>query len=130
MPPTAKILVSADRGMAVGRVTAPPIEKEIVYRLLVGEQGTRLRQNAATGSHSQQIARAIGWLQVNFTESIRVEDLAARAGMSASAFHHHFSASGCSSRVPVGRLPPRRLTSPVRGRAAAHPLMTARNSSP
>lgn len=106
---------TADRGMSVGRVTAsllnafdrlvdlldhpadapilaPLIKQEIVYRLLISEQGTRLRQIAATGSHSQQIARAIGWLQANFIESVRVEDLAQRAGMSTSAFHHHFRA--------------------------------------
>jgi transcriptional regulator GlxA family with amidase domain len=73
-------------------ILAPLIEKEIVYRLLVGEQGARLRQIAATGSHSQQIARTIGWLQANFTDPVRVEELAKRAGMSASAFHHHFRA--------------------------------------
>jgi AraC-like DNA-binding protein len=106
---------TADRSMAVGRVTAPllnafdrlvalldhpadaPIlaplvKKEIVYRLLVSEQGTRLRQIASAGSHSQQIARAIDWLQANFTAPFRVEDLAGRAGMSTSAFHHHFRA--------------------------------------
>jgi len=106
---------AADRGMAVGRMTAPlldafdrlvalldhpddaPIlaplvEKEILYRLLVGEQGARLRQIAAAGSHSRQIARAVDWLQDNFTEAVRVEDLADRSGMSTSAFHHHFRA--------------------------------------
>jgi AraC-like DNA-binding protein len=106
---------AADRGMAVGRVTvplleavvrlvslldhpedaailAPLIETEITYRLLVGEQGARLRQIAAAGSHSQQIARAVEWLQENFAETVRVEELAARAGMSTSAFHLHFRA--------------------------------------
>jgi hypothetical protein len=39
---------------------APLIEKEIIYRLLVGEQGPRLRQIAAVGSQSHKVSRAIG----------------------------------------------------------------------
>jgi len=38
---------------------APLIQQEIFYRLLVGEQGPRLRQIAATGNLGYQIARAI-----------------------------------------------------------------------
>jgi AraC-like DNA-binding protein len=103
----------SSRGMATGEVTlplldaftrlvdlldderaipilSPTIQREIVYRLLVGEQGTRLRQIASAGSQSRRIAQAIAWLQDNFSEPLRIDDLAARAGMSASTFHHHF----------------------------------------
>lgn len=105
----------ASRGMAVGEVSlpllnafqrlldlldtpedipilAPLIQREILYRLLVGDQGLRLRQIAAAGSHSHQIARAIDWLKGNFTRPLRVDDLAAYARMSTSTFHHHFRA--------------------------------------
>ena len=71
-------------------ILAPTIQREIVYRLLVGDQGTRLRQIASIGSQSQQIARVIDWLKGNYTQPLRVDDLAARAGMSTSTFHHHF----------------------------------------
>jgi AraC-like DNA-binding protein len=71
-------------------ILAPIIQREIIYRLLVGEQGTRLRQIASTGSQSHQIARAIDWLKANFTQSLRIDDLAAQASMSSSTFHHHF----------------------------------------
>jgi len=71
-------------------ILAPNIKREIFYRLLVGDQGTRLRQIASTGSQSQQIARAIGWLKDNYTEQLRVEELARHAHMSVSTFHHHF----------------------------------------
>jgi len=71
-------------------ILAPLIQREIIYRLLVGEQGVRLRQNAATGSRSHQIGRAIDWLKDNFNRQLRVDDLAAFAGMSTSGFHHHF----------------------------------------
>jgi AraC-like DNA-binding protein len=71
-------------------ILAPIIQKEITYRLLVGEQGARLRQIAMAGSQSQQIARAIGWLKSNFKQQLRIEDLASQARMSTSSFHNHF----------------------------------------
>jgi len=105
----------SSRGMATGEVTlpmlstfqrlielldepkdipilAPIIQREIFYRLLVGDQGVRLRQMASTGSQSQQIARAIDWLKGNFTQPLRIEDLASQVNMSTSTFHHHFRA--------------------------------------
>lgn len=71
-------------------ILAPVIQREIIYRLLVGDQGARLRQIATAGSQSQQIARAVDWLKENFTEPVRIDDLAARANMSTSTFHSHF----------------------------------------
>jgi transcriptional regulator GlxA family with amidase domain len=73
-------------------ILAPIIQREIFYRLLVGDQGTRLRQMALTGSQSQQISRAIDWLKGNFTQPLRIEDLATQVAMSTSTFHHHFRA--------------------------------------
>ncbi|HTZ41183.1 MAG TPA: AraC family transcriptional regulator, partial [Syntrophales bacterium] len=103
----------SSRGMATGEVTlplltafhrlidllaepkdipilAPIIQREIIYRLLVGDQGARLRQIASAGSQSHQMARAIDWLKGNFTQPLRIDDLAAEASMSSSTFHHHF----------------------------------------
>ncbi len=71
-------------------ILAPVIQREITYRLLVGDQGARLRQIAAAGSQSQQIARAIEWLKGNFSQPLHIDDLAAQASMSNSTFHHHF----------------------------------------
>ena len=105
----------SSRGMATGEVTpplltafqrlidlldepkdipilAPIIQREIFYRMLVGDQGTRLRQMASAGSQSQQIARAIDWLKGNFTQPLRIDDLATHVHMSTSTFHHHFRA--------------------------------------
>ncbi len=73
-------------------ILAPIIEREIFYRMLVGDQGVRLRQMASTGSQSRQIARAIDWLKGNFTRPLRIEDLASQVNMSTSTFHHHFRA--------------------------------------
>jgi AraC-like DNA-binding protein len=69
---------------------APIIQREILYRLLVSDQGARLRQVASAGSQSQQIARAIDWLKSHFTGTLRIEDLATQINMSPSSFHHHF----------------------------------------
>jgi AraC-like DNA-binding protein len=110
-PPTKQ----ASRGMAVGELSvpllgaflrlidlldnprdipilAPLVEREILYRLLVGEQQVRLQQIAAAGTHGHQIARAIEWLKDNFARPFRVDDLASYTGMSASSLHQHFRA--------------------------------------
>lgn len=71
-------------------VLAPVIQREIAYRLLVSEQGARLRQIASNGSQSSQVAQAIAWLKSNFNKQLRVEKMAAQAYMSQSSFHHHF----------------------------------------
>jgi len=73
-------------------ILAPLAQREIFFRLLLSDQGPRLCQIAASGSHSQQIARAIDWLKNNFTATIRIDELAAQSGMSTSTFHHHFRA--------------------------------------
>jgi AraC-like DNA-binding protein len=111
-PPRAQ---QSSRGMAIGEVTlplltafqrlidllaapqdipilAPIIQREILYRLLVGDQGARLRQIASAGSQSHQIAQAIDWLKSHYTLPLRIEDLAAHVHMSPSTFHHHFRA--------------------------------------
>lgn len=71
-------------------IIAPLIQREICYRLLVGEQGARLRQIVLAGSNDHQITRAIDWLKHNFNQTCQVADLAALANMSSSAFHQHF----------------------------------------
>ncbi|APG27621.1 AraC family transcriptional regulator [Syntrophotalea acetylenivorans] len=73
-------------------ILAPVIQREIIYRLLVGDQGARLRQIAAAGSQSRQIAEAIDWLKGNYTQPLRIDELSTQVNMSISTFHHHFRA--------------------------------------
>ncbi|WP_319584196.1 AraC family transcriptional regulator [uncultured Pseudodesulfovibrio sp.] len=73
-------------------ILSPLILKEILYRLLMGELGPRLRQIATAESHGQQVARTVDWLRDNYTKPLTVEVLAKRTGMSVSTFHHHFRA--------------------------------------
>ena len=73
-------------------ILAPIIQREIFYRLLVGDQGAHLRQMATVGSRSHRIAQAIDWLKGNFARPFRVDDLASQANMSKTTFHRHFRA--------------------------------------
>ncbi|QCC85693.1 AraC family transcriptional regulator [Desulfovibrio desulfuricans] len=73
-------------------VLSPLVHKEILYRLLVGEQGHYLRQLVSAGSHGFQIARAIDWLKKNYVQPLKVDSLAKQIGMSTSTFHYHFRA--------------------------------------
>jgi AraC-like DNA-binding protein len=70
----------------------PLITREIVFRLLKGEQGGRLRQNAVLGGHAHRIARALERLREDFDRPLRIENVARESGMSVSGFHHHFKA--------------------------------------
>jgi AraC-like DNA-binding protein len=74
------------------RFLAPLITREIVYRLLMGEQAGRLRYIAVLGGHTHRIVRAIERLRKEFDQPLRVDDIARELGMSVSGFHHHFKA--------------------------------------
>ncbi|MBI1882504.1 MAG: AraC family transcriptional regulator, partial [Chloroflexi bacterium] len=71
---------------------APLITREIVYRLLMGEQSGRLRHIAVLGGHTHRIVRAIERLRQEFDQPLRIDDIAQDLGMSVSGFHHHFKA--------------------------------------
>src|SRR5579883_1431 len=77
---------------ADAQVLLPLYTREIIYRLLRGEQGARLRHLALQGSHTSSIARAVERLRHDFDQPLRVEQLARELGMSVSGFHHHFKA--------------------------------------
>jgi len=68
------------------------IQREIVYRLLRGPQGERLRAIATLGDQSHRTAKAIAWLRANYAKPLRVEELATVARMGMSTLHHHFRA--------------------------------------
>jgi len=111
-----------DRGIAVGKTTiellsacsrlvdlldtpedipflSNLIQREIVYRLLQGPQGERLRAIATLGDQSHRTAKAIAWLRANYTKPLRVQELADVARMGMSTLHHHFRALTAISPV-------------------------------
>jgi len=74
------------------RFLAPLLKREIVYRLLSGEQRGRIAQLAALGGGTHRIAEALEWLRRDFNRPLLIEEVARELGMSASGFHHHFKA--------------------------------------
>jgi AraC-like DNA-binding protein len=68
------------------------IQREIIYRILRGPEGVRLRAIATLGDQSHRTAKAIAWIKANYAKPLRVEDLAEIAGMGVSTLHHHFRA--------------------------------------
>jgi len=77
---------------AEAHVLAPLIKREIIYRLLMGEQGNRLRHIAVVGGYTHYIARAVERLRKDFNQPLRIDSIARELGMSVSGFHHHFKA--------------------------------------
>lgn len=73
-------------------VLEPQLVRELHYWLLAGRHGGAIRSLGVPDSHAQRIARAVEVIRANFAEPLRVEQLAAVAGMGLSSFHHHFRA--------------------------------------
>ncbi len=68
------------------------IQREIIYRILGGPEGARLRAIATLGDQSHRTAKAIAWIRANYAKPLRVEDLAQITSMGISTLHHHFRA--------------------------------------
>jgi len=66
------------------------LQREIIYRLLQGPQGDRLRSVATLADQSYRTAKAITWLRDNFMKTLNVDELASMTGMSRSTLNHHF----------------------------------------
>jgi len=73
-------------------VLVPLVKREIVYRLLMGEQGERLRHIAIFGGYTPPLAKVIERMHRDLDQPIRIENIARELGMSISGFHHHFKA--------------------------------------
>jgi AraC-like DNA-binding protein len=71
---------------------AAGIEREVLWRLLTGPQGTAVRQIGLADSRLAHLTRAIRWIRGHYNETLRVDELAALATMSVSSFHRHFRA--------------------------------------
>jgi AraC-like DNA-binding protein len=89
-------LMGSPRDLAV---LGPAVEREVVWRLLMGEQGRIVRQIGLADSSLSQISRAIKWMREHYSEQINVIELARRSGMSLSSFHRHFRAA--TSMTPI-----------------------------
>jgi AraC-like DNA-binding protein len=98
LDPVVRLLRLLDRPDDL-RVLASGLEREILWRLITGEQGALVRQIGLANSSLTHIARAIRWIREHYNEPLLVADLAALSGMSASSFHRHFRAA--TSMTPI-----------------------------
>ncbi|MFD0970664.1 AraC family transcriptional regulator [Plantactinospora endophytica] len=80
-------------------VLAPLLKREILWRVITGEQGAAVRQLGLADSNLSHVARAVRWIRDHYTRSFRVEDVAQLAGMSGSAFYRNFQAVTAMSPI-------------------------------
>ncbi|GAB6902545.1 AraC family transcriptional regulator [Kineosporia succinea] len=71
-------------------VLAPGIEREIHWRLLTGPLGALVRQVGRSDDRFAMVRRAARWMEQNFQQAIRAEDLARHAGVSVATLNRHF----------------------------------------
>jgi AraC-like DNA-binding protein len=74
------------------KLLAPLAIDEILIRLLRSQIGARIAQIGLTDTGVYGVEKAISWLRANFSQSMKVEELADLANMSVSSFHQHFRA--------------------------------------
>jgi len=75
----------------------PLVTDEILIRLLRSPIGVRVAQMGFAESSVQRIAKAISWLRENYSQPMKVEELAEMVHMSVSSFHEHFKAVAAMS---------------------------------
>lgn len=78
---------------------APLIIREIIYRLLRGEQGARLSHLLVSEGETRRIIRAVNHLREHMDKPLIIENLARDLGMSVSGFHFHFKSVTAMSPV-------------------------------
>ncbi|WP_309232297.1 AraC family transcriptional regulator [Micromonospora tarensis] len=81
------------------RALAPLFKREILWRLMTGEQGDVVRQIGLADSSLSHITRAVQWIRENYTRPFRVDEMAQLSGMSVSAFHRNFQAVTAMSPI-------------------------------
>ena len=91
LEPIIRLLRILDRPVDIP-VLAPAIEREILWRLVNSEHGAMVRQLGLADSRMTQIGRAIRWIRTHYDQRVRLQDLAALAGLSLTAFHRNFRA--------------------------------------
>jgi len=73
-------------------ILAASIKREICYWLLTGPYGREIAKMVLSQSYSHRMLQAVHYLRDHFQQQIRIDTLAERAQMSASAFHRQFKA--------------------------------------
>ncbi|MDU6925239.1 AraC family transcriptional regulator [Franconibacter helveticus] len=93
-----EILCAAERLLDVlerpldARILGKHIIREILYHVLMGPRGGALLALVSRQTHFSLISRVLRRIESQYTETLSVDQLAAEANMSVSAFHHNFKA--------------------------------------
>jgi AraC-like DNA-binding protein len=80
-------------------VLAPLVKREILWRLITGEQGGIVRQLGLADSSLSHVARSVRWIREHYAQPFKVEDVAQLSGMSVSAFYRNFQAVTAMSPI-------------------------------
>jgi AraC-like DNA-binding protein len=88
---TLRIIRLLDMPSAIP-VLYPAVMREISYWLLSGPHGREVISMTLGNNHEHRILQAIHFLRDRFAEPVRIDDLAAIAQLSPSAFHRQFKA--------------------------------------
>ncbi|MFE4175489.1 AraC family transcriptional regulator N-terminal domain-containing protein [Streptomyces sp. NPDC056909] len=80
-------------------VLAPLVKREILWRLITGEQGGIVRQLGLADSSLSHVARAVRWIRDHYAQPFKVEEVARLTGMSVSAFYRNFQAVTAMSPI-------------------------------
>lgn len=73
-------------------VLAPMALREVMYHVLTGEQGERLRAAALRDSRAQRVASVVRFMENRFDQPLDIATIADHAHMSPSTLHHNFKA--------------------------------------
>src|SRR3984893_8253480 len=87
----SRLLAIADKPKDIP-ILGPLIQREIMYRLLTGEEGARFREIVSSGSLSHRIAQAANWIRNNYARPLRIQELATSVRLGVSTLHHQFRA--------------------------------------
>ena len=79
------------------RVLGRSLARELVYRVLGGTHGGALRVLASRNENFTRIARILRCIHTDYAQPLTTDELARRAGMSASVFHQHFKEATATS---------------------------------
>lgn len=91
-----EILCAAERLLDVmerpldARILGKQIIREMLYHVLTGPRGGALMALVSRQTHFSQISRVLKRIESQYSETLSVDQLAAEANMSLSAFHHNF----------------------------------------
>lgn len=90
-------LLECMRSPSDSRVLGRQTVREIVYRVLRGEQGGALRAMASRNDQFMRIARVLRHIHSDYSRPLATEEMARLAGMSVSTFHSNFKAVTATS---------------------------------